>query len=367
MADIKRDFLYEFNRVLRDGYSTSPSIVSVFESIDNGILKLSPSAIYDDEFVKEVGKVIFMMKKIAADPYKSFSGKQEKVSVSQAQSIDQESVRLTLADPSVWSVVDGKRTPKHAYTLTKEHVFINYENAFISQLIVLIIVRLKEIKAKIANEALDISSSAYKQFVETIDAYIRKLMRLSNERVYADNSRRTVDMSNIFVTDILNSDSRYNCCYKFFCEKLRSRSENSSIIKDFRVLYHNYALVRILYSLKKQGYTFVDDEYYISVSGKMFINTLSCSNSNKNLTVSQTNKGINIACEDKCASVDFSKTAFNDDSLIINDCKARVNDSNENLSHYVAYLTTSDKLIDGALGIGYKDADKTIIEIINSL
>ena len=124
MADIKRDFLYEFNRVLRDGYSTSPSIVSVFESIDNGILKLSPSAIYDDEFVKEVGKVIFMMKKIAADPYKSFSGKQEKVSVSQAQSIDQESVRLTLADPSVWSVVDGKRTPKHAYTLTKEHVFI---------------------------------------------------------------------------------------------------------------------------------------------------------------------------------------------------------------------------------------------------
>jgi len=204
MADIKRDFLYEFNRMLRDIYSTSPSIVSVFESIDNGMLKLYPSAISDEDFVKEVGKAIFMIKKIVADPYKSFGGKQEIVPISQAQNVDRESVKLTLSDPSVWAVVDGKMTPKQAYTLVKDHVFINYENAFISRLITLIVIRLKKIKAKAACEVIDKSSDAYKQFIETVETYIRKLMRLSNERVFADNSRRTVDMSNIFVTDIFN-------------------------------------------------------------------------------------------------------------------------------------------------------------------
>ena len=366
MADIKRDFLYEFNRVLRDVYSTSPSIVSVFESIDNGTLKLSPSSIYDEEFVNEVGKVIFMMKKIAAEPYKSFCGKQDKVPVSQAQSVDKESIKLTLNDPAIWSVVDGKMSPKEAYTLTKEHVYINYENAFISQLITLIIIRLKKIKVRAANEVYDKSSFAYKQFVETVDTYINKLMRLSNERVFADNSSRTVDMSNIFVTDILNSDNRYNCCYKFFREKMRSRKENSSITKDFRVLYHNYALIQILYCLNKRGFKVADSEYYISVSGKMFFDPLSCNGDDKILTVSQTNKGIDISSDCKCASVEFSKSVLNNDNQINSDCKARVY-NRTNSSDYVAYLTTSDKLIESALSIGYKDADKTVMELIKAL
>ena len=33
MTDIKRDFLYEFNQKVREIYSQSPSIVSVFENI----------------------------------------------------------------------------------------------------------------------------------------------------------------------------------------------------------------------------------------------------------------------------------------------------------------------------------------------
>ncbi len=367
MADIKRDFLYEFNRMLRDIYSTSPSIVSVFESIDNGMLKLYPSAISDEDFVKEVGKAIFMIKKIVADPYKSFGGKQEIVPISQAQNVDRESVKLTLSDPSVWAVVDGKMTPKQAYTLVKDHVFINYENAFISRLITLIVIRLKKIKAKAACEVIDKSSDAYKQFIETVETYIRKLMRLSNERVFADNSRRTVDMSNIFVTDIFNSDNRYNFCYRFFCERLKSRNENSSITKDFRVLYHNYALIQLLYCLNKQGFKVADSEYYISVSGKMFINSLSCNDGAKTLTVCQTKKGIDLFNGDKCVSVEFSKTMPRSDSQIISDYQAKVNIDNENQTCYVAYLSMSDKLAEGALSIGYKNADKAVNEILNSL
>lgn len=367
MADIKREFLYEFNRALRDIYSTSSSIVSVFESIDNGMLRLFPSNISDEDFVTEVGKVIFMIKKIVADPYKSFSGKQEIVSVSQAQNVDRESVKLTLSDPSVWSVVDGKITPKQAYTLVKDHVFINYENAFVSRLITLIIIRLKKIKAKAESEVVDKSTEAYKHFVETVDTYVRKLMRLSNERVFADNSRRTVDMSNIFVTDIFNSDNRYNFCYRFFCERMKSRNEKSSIAKDFRVLYHNYALIQLLYCLNKQGFKVADAEYYISVPGKMFFNSFYCTDGNKVLTVYQTKKGICISSGVKYVSVEFSKTMPNSDSQVINDYQSRMNIDDKNQTCYVAYLSMSDKLAEGALSIGYKNADKAVKEILNSL
>ena len=64
MTDIKRDFLYEFNQKVREIYSENPSIVSVFENIDNGSLKLSPSNFSLNSFLKEVEKCIFVIKKI---------------------------------------------------------------------------------------------------------------------------------------------------------------------------------------------------------------------------------------------------------------------------------------------------------------
>ena len=72
MADIKRDFLYEFNRDLRSVYSNNSSIVSVFESIDSGALRLSPDAFPQFEFLNVVSKFIFIVKKIVADPFKVF-------------------------------------------------------------------------------------------------------------------------------------------------------------------------------------------------------------------------------------------------------------------------------------------------------
>ena len=367
MADIKRDFLYEFNRMLRDVYSTSPSIVSVFESIDNGALKLSPFNLTDEGYVENVGKLIHMVKRIVADPYKSFQGKQEIVPISKAQSVDKESIKLTLSDPDAWSIIDGKRTPKQAYTLIKDYVFINYENAFISQLISQVILSLKKIKARVTYEHIDDFSEKYKQFIGTIDSYTRKLMRLFNERVFADNRRREVDMSCIFVTDILRSDTRYHFCYRFFCEYLKNNGTKSTVVKDFRVLYHNFALVKILYSLTKHGYVISDSEYYISTSGKIFIDTLYANNGNKEVVISQTKKGISLSYEDKCIVVDFSKVMLHSNDGILSDYRLKASKVDEKRNYYVAYLSSSTHLTGGALGIGYKNVEKAINELIDSL
>ena len=126
MADIKRDFLYEFNRGLKESYSCNPTVVSVIEDIENGRLPLIPAEIPEMSFVKKVDKFIFMMKKILASPYKSFEGVQKIVSASQAQNVDRESVKLTLFDTSLWTVrEDGKRVPENAYSLVNNYVFTN--------------------------------------------------------------------------------------------------------------------------------------------------------------------------------------------------------------------------------------------------
>lgn len=369
MADIKRDFLYEFNRELRKINSDSSSIVSVFESIDSGALRLSPVEVPYADFIDEVGKCIFIIKKIVADPYKSVEGKQELVPVSQAQNMNQESIKLTLSDTSVWATESGKRIPKLAYSLANEYVYTSYENAFVCTLIKLLIPRLKKIKAKVELDFPDKTAWEYLQLNSTIDSYIRKLTRLSNEKVFVDNNRRVVDMSDIYITDIIASDYKYNYCYRFFVDNFKNNKSNNSIGRDFRVLYHNFALIQILYALYKSGYTFDDVEYYVSVSGKAFINPVNLSGE-KEIAISQRMNGIDIACNNKLVRVEFSKALIKDSSAILEhfvENSSKIREENKYSNVYVAYLSSEDSSVDGVLSIGYKNAEKAIDKLINSL
>ena len=368
MTDTKREFLYEFNHGLRDLYSNNPLIVSVFENIDNGNLRLIPANIPDADFVNKVGKCIYMIKKIVSDPYKSFKGKQEVVPVSKAQNVDKESVRLTLADSSLWAKKDGKNLPEKAYTLVNDFVFTNYENAFICQFINLLIVRLKKIKSKIINEVSDKSAQEYTEAISNIDMYVHKLTRLSNEKVFVDNNRRTVDMANIFLTDILNSDKRYNFCYKFFCENFKSKKTKTSVTKDFRVLYHNFALVQILYNLYKVGYAFDNITYYVSEPGKIFINPFLL-NGEKEIMIEQSKNGVDISVGSKAIHVEFAKSLFKDVSEMAIDCRARVEmlSGGKFSDNFVAYLSSENQLVDNAISIGYKSAKEAVSKLINSL
>ena len=72
------------------------------------------------------------------------------VPASEAKSSDQESFRLTLADTTLWNIRNGKKEPTQAYTLVKEDVEINYENAFVGELVKQLIIRLKMIRTDIA-------------------------------------------------------------------------------------------------------------------------------------------------------------------------------------------------------------------------
>ncbi len=369
MADIKRDFLYEFNRELRNIYSDSSSIVSVFESINSGALRLSPVEVPYAEFIEEVGKCIFVIKKIVADPYKTVKGRQELVPVSQAQNMDHESIRLTLADTSVWAANSGKRIPKQAYSLVNDFVFMSYENAFVCTLINLIIARLKKIKAKIDIDFPDKTSWEYLQLNSTIDSYVRKLTRLSNEKVFVDNNRREIDMSNIFITDIMTSDYKYNYCYKFFIDNFKNNKAGSNVNRDFRVLYHNYAMIQILHALHKAGYVFDNVEYYVSVSGKIFVDPIEL-DGEKKIAISQRMNGIDIACNNKLVRVEFSKSLIKETSAILEDFMAKnskIREESRYSSVYVAYLSSEESAVDGILSIGYKNAEKTIEKLINSL
>lgn len=369
MADIKRDFLYEFNRELRNLYFDNSSIVSVFESIDRGALKLSPVQVPYADFIEEVGKCIFIIKKIVADPYKTVKGRQDLVPVSQAQNMDQESIKLTLADTSVWATNSGKRIPKQAYSLVNDYVFTSYENAFVCKLINLLIARLKKIKAKIALDFPDKTSWEYLQLNSTIDSYGHKLARLSNEKVFVDNNRREIDMSNIFITDIMASDYKYNYCYKFFVDNFKNNKAGNSVNRDFRVLYHNYAMIQILYGLYKSGYAFDNVEYYVSVSGKIFVDSLEL-NGEKKITVSQRLNGIDVACNGKLIRVEFSKSLINQNSMILEDFmvkNSKIREESRYSNVYVAYLSSDESAVDGILSIGYKNAEKTIKKLINSL
>ena len=374
MTDTKRDFLYEFNRGLALAYNSNPSIVSVFENIENGSLKLSPIEIPDADFVNEVSRCIFVIKKIAAEPFKVLARKQELLPVSQAKSIDQESVKLTLADPSLWAEKDGKKLPKSAYSLVSEDVFINYENAFICQLINLIIARLKNIRSKfyatlgveqnLENSNID---KEYIEFSNKIDSHIRKLSRLSNEKVFYDNRHRVIDLSNIFVTDTLAKDNRYNYCYKFFCSVLKSSKKKSNVVKDFRVLYHNYALVQLLYNFYKNGYTFDEAKYYVPDSGKMFVDKI-CLHKDKKLEIIRTDNGIDIVSQDKVTHLEFSKVAARSTAEISQNYSGVVEKMKNKYSNlYVAYLVSDEQGIDGVLNIGYKNADKSVCKLIETL
>jgi hypothetical protein len=338
--------------------------VSVFESINNGVIKLSPVEAPYAKLVNEAGKCISAIKSIVANPYLSVAGKQALVPVSEAQSMNHESVKLTLADTSVWADRNGEKVAKRAYTVVNDFVFSNYENAFVYHLIRLLIARLRMIKVKSALDFPDKSSSTYVELNDTVDTYIRKLTRLSNEKVFVDNNRREIDMSNIFVTNILASDRRYNYCYKFFVDNFKARKAGGSVSKDFRVLYHNFALVQILYNLYKAGYSFDGVEYYVSVSGKIFMDNITL-NGEKEIEISQKLNGIELSCNGKIVSVEFSKTLFKDNLAIKNDYNKKNLVSSE--GKFVAYLSSDDFEADGILSIGYKNAEKTINKLISSL
>lgn len=381
MTDIKKDFLYEFNRGLREIYSNNPSIISVFENIDNGSLKLSPVEIPELEFVNEVGKCIFMLKKILIDPHKVIVGKQEIVPVSQAKNVDHESIKLTLADPTLWSIEKGKIMPKQAYSIVNEDVFINYENAFIYQLIKLLIVRLKKIKINLSltlgvesNDNVDekvgnANSLEFVSFYSTVNNYIKKLSRLSNEKAFLDNSKQTVDLTNVFVTDIIKTDKRYNYCYKFLCTKLLGKKSNVSKTTDFRVLYHNFALTQVMYQLYKNGYQFANCNYRIPVSGKMFIDNVECFNDDKQIVLSRTNNGVDVLSCGKIFHIEFSK------SLIANkdineDCVRKtktINQQNKYEDVFVAYLSSETLVNKNALNIGYRSNTNNIDKLIKTL
>ena len=368
MADIKRDFLYEFNRGLKETYSSNPAIVSVFENIEKGDILLSPVDIPEKIFVDKISKFIFMMKRIIADPYKSFKGVQEVVSASNAQNVDAESVKLTLADTSLWTEQNGKRVPKRAYTLVNDYVFTNYENAFVYQLIKLVLSRLMSIKSKLASTyGVDGANRDGEEIYSTLNSYIKSLNRIIRERVFSDNSGRVVDMSDIFITDILNSDQRYHYCYKFFVDNFR-KPAHGSISADFRVLFHNYSLVKLMYYISKIGYKINEAEYYLSDSGKMFIDSVEF-NGEKKLVLTRTKNGVDISSENKSVHIEFSKSMIRSINNVKSDYdnRAKAFESNKYINVYFAYLMSENINVDGILEFGYKDSSESVVRLINTL
>ena len=381
MTDTKRDFLYEFNHSVKSVVDVDPSVVSVFENITNGNIRLCPVNIPDREFVNEVGRCIFIIKKIVADPYRVFVGRQEVVPVSQAQNIDQESVRLTLSDSSLWANKDGNIIPHSSYALTRDYVFINYENAFICQLINLLIIKLKAIRRKTALslgirpvEYLDTSNGSvnaeYVDFYNNVSTYIKKLLRLSKEKIFVENNRRSIDMSNVFVTDIFKSDKRYHFCHKFFCQYFKNKSAKISVTRDFRVLYHNFVLVRLIYELQNRGYFINSSKYRFADSGKMFVEPV-IFDGKKKFTVFQTNNGIDIVSLQSKIHVEFSKSIIKFDSDVADDCNSRVellSKKDKYTKVFVAYLLPDDiASCEQALSIGYNDVGKSIDKLIQNL
>ena len=376
MADTKRDYLYNFSNKLRDINSFDPSIVSVFENIDNKTLSLSPEEIANFDFVNKVDKCIFIIKKILAMPYKSVEGKQTVFPVSQAEKVNKDSVRLTLADHTLWTVSEGKKVPKFAYSLTNEDVCLNYENAFIYHFINALVLRLKSIRTDFTKtRGIGVDGVESKEqdleFHKRISTQISKLIRMSKEPTFASNSNRTVDLSNIFLTDTIKSDKRYNFCYKFYCLEFKSNKKRTNVTTDFRVLYHNFALFQILYNLYKNGYSISDkDKLQISISGKAFIGSIQFQKDDKVITVSRTRNGIDLISGEKACHVEFAKSFMLDASAINEDCKKRVEKLKKNSAYtniFVAYLSSESNLNDSVLSIGYKPIDLAMEKMLQAI
>ena len=377
MTDIKRDFLYEFNNELRNINSGSSSLVSVFENIDNGSLKLSPADVTLNDFLEEVGKCIFVIKKILFNPYVVVEGRQEVMPVSQAKNANKDSVKLTIEDASLWSYQNGRIRPKNAYSVVSEDVFINYENAFIYQLIKLLITRLSSIKLlTIRSYGVDTSKDVLEQldeeqskFYNTVCLYINKLDRLSKEKVFAINSSRVIDLTNIFITDTLASDKRYNYCYKFFGKVIRNKKISKNVTGDFRVLYHNFALIQLLYNIYKSGYTVSNSDLKLAVTGKLFIDKVEFKGE-KNIEVKPTANGVNLCSPENCIHIEFSKSMLNNAKDININCSenvAKFNNTNEFSKVRVAYLSSETDISENVLNIGYKDVYQNIVKLISDL
>lgn len=376
MADTKRNFLYEFNRTLRSIYSESALIESVFENIDNGKLRLSPNEFVNPEFLSKTEKLVFILKKILASPYKTVSGVQTIVPTSEAKSANHESVRLTMADPSLWSIKDGKRTPTYAYTIINEDVFTNYENAFICQLIKLLLMRLKMIRIDVirvsGKTAVDFENGnaegEYLEIYTQVTSLIKKLSRISKQKLFADNSAREVDLSNIFVTDIIMHDKRYNFCYRFFIQEMKNKQVSVTATKDFRVLYHNYALVHILYGLYKEGFKFDGASYRIPVSGKVVINTIEIKKGKDIAYVSRSKNGIDISCGDESVHIEFSKASLTSVESVKRDFESKSEKLGaQHPEFYIAYPTSYEEIDDKIVSLGYKAPQSAVDKLIKAI
>ena len=107
----------------------------------------------------------------------------------------------------------------------------------------------KDAKPKAENEEFEISDQKHLSALSTINAHVKVLNRLLRERAFSDNSRRVVDMTEIFLTDIIKSDKRYNFCYRFYCDNFKSKKMEKMRI-NLHFIIENYNISDIIVNIK---------------------------------------------------------------------------------------------------------------------
>ena len=280
-------FLENFNLSLKKFYPNGKiSFYNLNEKIKKEEIKAYGKTINRINYglIDEINNVIKEISRICSTPLISVKYLDEIVKIESATNINEESIKETINDSSLWKIRNQKPEPEKSHNNLIEENYATYENCFIKLLIDKIegILRYYEgsifskiktigsyfnslelgfskfsvfnnysIKDLTKKAILDKGNSKYFEYYKKTLQILNKIKIFKSSLLYKECSRVKDIDPNIHLTNILSKNYSYNYCFKFYINKILRNYEKTTEIN-----YYNYALIRLLISLFDNGFSF---------------------------------------------------------------------------------------------------------------
>ncbi len=255
----------------------------------------------DSVFASSVGVVIKEIRGIFRNPRLHLRKEELVQNVSVASHFDNETLRKTYKDSSLWKVNGGGISPESVHTFVYEDDYTIYENRFlcalIDELYSALTKKINAIKASLTTlnskitdkkdvlglpdfEYLDLADKeggipvilATKDArVGVIEALIRnkkKLQVLMHSNIYKSCKKKgDFYLAQTRPTNILMQDKHYHVCYDFYLHYLRRDVDLTTESK----MYESFVFVNLLCALDKYGYVCKNVEQDVFVDSRINI------------------------------------------------------------------------------------------------
>lgn len=290
-------FLKEFNDSLFTSFNSEKvNFNEILNKINDGTIKIysNKNEVINYKFIDEISKVSEEIGRIISKPLISVKYNDEIIRVEEASLIDEDSIRETIKDTSLWTYKNEEARPKETHTKFILEDYAIYENRFIKLLIDQIESLVYYYKTNLFNKISTLASyfntlelgftkysvfnniklnyiqnralldkgnsKYYENYTKTLQI-LNKIRSFKSSRLYKECSKLPDINRNINLTNIIMKNYSYNYCYKYYVNSLYKDKD------DTEELYFNYALIRFFSALFNNHFKFLNkkDELILSI------------------------------------------------------------------------------------------------------